>query len=115
MLNKIAGGSTITYAKSYATTLTTRINTGSYASVKASWLTGINLANPQSTAMVWAGDANAYVCSNALAPGLTYLESTDLSGSYYTGNVDCLNLLMAKAGYRLAAWLNLIATGTIGL
>ncbi|KAL4861554.1 nuclease S1 [Aspergillus spectabilis] len=104
-----AGGSTATVAKSWASTLTTRITSGEYSSVAASWIAGLDITDPLSTAMVWAEDANAYVCSTVLEPGLEYLKSTDLSGEYYTTAQPVFEELIARAGYRLSAWLDLIA------
>lgn len=47
--------------------------------------------------------------------GVSPLETVDLAGDYYTGVVGVVEEQVAKAGYRLAAWLNLIATGSTGL
>jgi hypothetical protein len=115
MPEKRAGGSTITVAKSYATKLTTAIKTGAYASTASSWLTGIDINDPITTTMTWVQEANAYVCDTVLAKGLTYVEGTDLSGAYYTAALPVFEEQIARAGYRLAAWLNLIATGSTGL
>lgn len=35
-----------------------------------------------------------------LAKGIAYVESTDLSGSYYTTATPVVSLQMAKQGYR---------------
>jgi hypothetical protein len=115
IIETLAGGSTLAIAQTFATTLTTAIKTGTYSSVKASWLTGMTLSDPVKSSMVWATEANAYVCSNVLAKGLTYVEGTDLSGAYYTAAAPIAQIQIARAGYRLAAWLNLIATGSTGL
>lgn len=115
MPEKRAGGSTLAVAKTYATTLTTAIKTGAYASTKASWLTGMTLSDPQASALVWAAGANAHVCDSVLAKGLTYVEDTDLSGAYYTAALPVFEEQIARAGYRLAAWLNLVVTGSTGL
>src|SRR5580700_7879406 len=68
MPQKRAGGSTITYAKSYATKLTT----------------AININDPVTTTMTWVQEANAHVCDTVFSSGLSYVEDTDLSGAYYT-------------------------------
>lgn len=109
MLEADAGGSSLSTAKSFAATLTTRLQSGEYASQKASWLSGMNLSDPIGTAMGWASDANGYVCSTVLKPGLTYLKENDLSGEYYDDCKPVFEELLARAGYRLAAWLDLIA------
>lgn len=65
--------------------------------------------------MIWAKDSNAFVCTDVMPNGVSPLESGDLSGDYYDGVVDVVEEQIAKAGYRLAGWLNLIATGKVGL
>ena len=65
--------------------------------------------------MVWASDSNAYVCTAVMPNGVDATETVDLSGDYYTTVLPVVKLQFAKAGYRLAAWLNLIATGSTGL
>ncbi|KAH7395571.1 S1/P1 nuclease-like protein [Cadophora sp. MPI-SDFR-AT-0126] len=112
---KLVGGYSLADAKTWATNLTTAIKTGTYKSSSASWLTGMKLSDPVSSSMIWASDSNAYVCSAVMPKGVSPLESTDLSGTYYQGVVGIVELQVAKAGYRLAAWLNLIATGATGL
>ncbi|TVY39570.1 Nuclease S1 [Lachnellula subtilissima] len=112
---KYVGGYALSDAKSFAATLTTSIKTGSYESEKASWLDGIDLSDPVTSATSWASDANSYVCSTVMPNGISAVEKTDLSGAYYTKAIPIVELQIAKAGYRLAAWLDLIATGSTGL
>ena len=91
----------------------------------------MDISDAVSSSMVWAKDSNAYVCSTVMPNGVAATENVDLSGSYYTAALPVVQLQFAKAGYRsvtesiqmdakaniyrLAAWLNLIATGTTGL
>ncbi|PVH76445.1 S1/P1 nuclease [Cadophora sp. DSE1049] len=112
---KLIGGYSLAYAKTWATNLTTAIKTGTYKSASASWLTGMKLSDPVASSMIWASDSNAYVCSAVMPKGVSPLETVDLAGAYYEGVVGVVELQVAKAGYRLAAWLNLIATGVTGL
>lgn len=65
--------------------------------------------------MTWVQEANSFVCSTVLKDGVSYLEGTDLSGAYYDAALPVFEEQIARAGYRLAAWLNLIATGSTGL
>lgn len=104
-----AGGSSISTAQSFANSLITRLQSGDFSTQKASWVSGLNITDPVTTSMSWASDANAYVCSTALAPGLSYLENTDLAGDYYNQAQPVFEQLLARAGVRLAAWLDLIA------
>ncbi|RDW84805.1 putative nuclease S1-1 [Coleophoma cylindrospora] len=112
---KYVGGYALTDAKSWATTLTTAIKTGTYKSSAASWLKGMDITDAQASALVWASDANSYVCSTVLVDGVSAVEGVDLAGAYYTAALPIVKLQIAKSGYRLAAWLNLIATGSTGL
>jgi S1/P1 Nuclease len=100
MPEKYAGGSTIAVAKTFASTITTAIKTGKYESDKAGWLTGIDITDPVATAMVWASDANSFVCSTVMPNGVSAVESVDLGGAYYTAAIPIVEEQIAKAGYR---------------
>lgn len=104
-----AGGYWLSDAKAYADKLTDRIKTGQYKSNSSSWLDGMDLTDPVSSSMIWASDANSYVCSTVFAPGMAYINSTDLSGNYYNTSQPVFEELIARAGFRLAKWLDLIA------
>ena len=65
------------------------------------------------TTMTWASETNEYVCSDVLSAGVDAVEEGDLSGSYYQAHFDVARVQLARAGYRLGAWLNLIVTGKI--
>ncbi len=75
----------------------------------------IALDDPITTASEWATDANAYVCTTVIPNGVSAVKGNELDGAYYTATAPVVELLISKAGYRLAAWLNLIATGNTGL
>jgi hypothetical protein len=72
----------------------------------------MDVNDAQGSAMTWAEQANAYVCSDVLVDGVNAVESEDLDGSYYTAHVDVVRTQIARAGYRLGAWLNLVVTGS---
>lgn len=55
------------------------------------------------------------MCSTVLKGGVNAVSGKELDGSYYSTAIPVIELQIAKAGYRLAAWLNLIATGSPGL
>lgn len=105
----IAGGSTLSTAKSWAATLTTAINTGTYKSEAAGWVSGLSITDAETSALTWATESNADVCSTVLAKGISYVEDNDLSGAYTTTATPVVNLQIAKQGYRLAKWLDAIA------
>ena len=52
------------------------------------------------SATSWASEANAYVCSTVMPDGISAVEKTDLSGTYYTKAIPVVELQIAKAGYR---------------
>jgi S1/P1 Nuclease len=115
MLEKLVGSSKMTDAQTWANTIINAIDSGTYASSKASWLSTTTLSDPISSALSWSADANAFVCSNVLPQGVSAIENADLGGAYYDGNTAIFQEMIAKAGYRLAAWLNLINDGKTGL
>lgn len=115
MLTKYRGGSAESDAETWANALVTEINSGDYSSKKAGWISGMKLSDPQGSAMAWASDANQFVCSTALKGGDSAVEGTDLGGAYYQSAVPVFTQQIAKGGYRLAAWLNLIVTGKTGM
>jgi hypothetical protein len=71
-----------------------------------------NIQDPESCSMLWAAESNSYVCSYVLQPGISWLESNDLGGDYYNGAVPVVEGQISKAGVRLAAWVNALATGS---
>jgi S1/P1 Nuclease len=115
MLEQRAGGKTLAVSRRYASDLTAAIKTGTYSADAADWLAGVDINNPVNSTIGWASEANAFVCSTVLDQGLQYIEGTDLATDYYNAAVPVFELQLAKAGYRLAAWLNLVATGSTGL
>ncbi|KAF7715894.1 Uncharacterized protein PECH_005769 [Penicillium ucsense] len=108
MPQKLIGGSKLTDAQSWATTLIGEINSGSYKSQAASWIQGDTVSDPITSATRWASDANAYVCSVVMPNGAAALQTGDLYPDYYNSAIGTIELQIAKGGYRLANWLNLI-------
>lgn len=68
-----------------------------------------DIRTPQDCALVWAGEANKQVCAYVLKDDVEGVEDQDLSQDYYDGGVPIVEELIAKAGYRLGAWLNALA------
>ncbi|KAI0859855.1 nuclease S1 precursor [Xylaria cubensis] len=107
----ISGGSSMASAKTWASTLTTAINSGDYKSQASSWVSGLSVAtaaSQQATALQWASEANAYVCSTVLKGGLSTVQNQELSGAYTTAADPVVKLQIAKQGYRLAKYLDAI-------
>ncbi|KZT22670.1 nuclease Le1 [Neolentinus lepideus HHB14362 ss-1] len=128
----------------YVAALVARIKSGAYKSLTSDWLSCTSTTEPVSKRglvreasiardiarllsetsvkraaitplecpLVWAREANAYDCSTVF----NYTSNTDLcTGSYYKSAVPVIDLQLAKQGYRLAAWLNVIFDGETGL
>jgi hypothetical protein len=69
-----------------------------------------DLADPNRCGIEWATESNALVCKYVLAPGLSWVKENDLGrGEYYEGAAPVVELQIARAGVRLAAWVNAIA------
>ncbi|GAW15468.1 hypothetical protein ANO14919_048790 [Xylariales sp. No.14919] len=109
---KMLGGNrrkTYDNAFRWATDLTDEIKSGKYLTESASWIDGLLLDDPIATSMVWANESNAYVCSHVFPEGPAAIVGQELAGEYFEKAAPVTELQVAKAGYRLAAWLDLIA------
>ncbi|KAF2637735.1 hypothetical protein P280DRAFT_492149 [Massarina eburnea CBS 473.64] len=115
MAEKLIGGYSLSDAEEWSTSLVADIKTGKYATQTSTWLSGININDSISSAVVWATDANSYVCTTVLPEGEDAVQGQELQGAYYDAAIPVVQVQVAKAGYRLAAWLNLIVTGSTGL
>ncbi|EPS30987.1 Nuclease PA3 [Penicillium oxalicum] len=113
MPQKLIGGSTLADAKSWATSLVGEIDSGSYQSQAPSWIKGDTVTDPIASATRWASDANAYVCSVVMPNGAAALQTGDLYPTYYNSAIGTIELQIAKGGYRLANWLNMIYSNEI--
>ncbi|KAK7958301.1 nuclease S1 [Apiospora saccharicola] len=106
----VSGGSSLGSARSWATSLATAIKSGIYRSQAADWVNDLSLTDAQNTTLGWATESNAYVCSTVLEGGVSAVEDQDLSGDYTTTAQPIVSLQIAKQGYRLAKWLDAIAS-----
>jgi hypothetical protein len=97
---KLVGGYSLEDAQRWASDLTRAILSGAYKSQAAIWLEGMNLDDPVSTTMIWATEANKFVCSTVMPNGAAALEGQELDGDYYDSAVPVVQLQVAKAGYR---------------
>lgn len=80
-----------------------------YEGMQISGFEEIDVLDPKSFLMAWAGEANAWVCSYILAEGRSNIEGKELSGAYFEGAVPIVDGLVAKSGRRLALWINAMA------
>ncbi|KAK3314447.1 nuclease S1 [Apodospora peruviana] len=114
-ITKMTGGKDLATAKTFSEMLLTRIKGhGVYAAQARKWFRG-SLKDTKAAAMGWATETNDLVCSHVLPQGPIAIEGKELNGTYYQEAVPVLEEQMAKAGWRLAAWLDLIATGSTPL
>ncbi|KAJ9195947.1 hypothetical protein DTO166G4_6286 [Paecilomyces variotii] len=113
MPETLIGGSSLSDAKTWADQLIKEIDSGDYASQKASWIDGDDVKDAQTTATRWASDGNSHVCTVVMPNGAAALEKGDLYPTYYNSAISTIELQIAKGGYRLANWLNMVYTSEI--
>jgi hypothetical protein len=93
---KLNGGEEESDAAAWSKNLTLAIKDGIFSSVKASWLFEMTLNDTTESALVWARDANAHVCTTVLPEGVEAVEGTDLGNAYFASAVDAVELQIAR-------------------
>ncbi|KAK5053991.1 hypothetical protein LTR84_001953 [Exophiala bonariae] len=111
IVEQLAAGAS---AEAFAKNLTVSIKAGEFDWDSTTWVKGASLNMTLATVMTWAREANGYVCTEVLKGGVDAVEEGDLSGKYYGAHFDVARVQLARAGFRLGAWLNLIVTGKMG-
>uniref|UniRef100_L2FTF8 Nuclease s1 n=1 Tax=Colletotrichum fructicola (strain Nara gc5) TaxID=1213859 RepID=L2FTF8_COLFN len=96
-------------AKRWADELADEIKTGKFAAQKADWLETLDFNDVKATALAWAGEGNAFVCTHVFPEGPRAIAGQELGGEYFQKAAPVIELQVAKAGVRMAAWLDLIA------
>ncbi|OQO01127.1 hypothetical protein B0A48_13370 [Cryoendolithus antarcticus] len=110
---KFVGGYSLADAKEWAANLTMEIQKGKYKKQAKSWFTkDSTISDPVASAMIWARDGNAYVCSEVIPDGVPAVQGMELSGAYYADTIDTVEMQIAKGGYRLANWLDQLAAAS---
>jgi len=117
----------MTVSKQFSEQLLASVQSGgTYAQDVSSWVSAWNINSPSSPysilntveaiATTFAQESNEYVCQYALSDpnGPNAYNGEEIGGTYSTGAVPIVELQLAKAGVRLAAWLNLIFAGETG-
>jgi hypothetical protein len=97
---KLIGGYSLADAHNWANALTTAIKSGVYESLAESWLEGVDVRDPITTALAWANEANAFVCTTVMPEGVEGMQGKELGGEYYENGVPVVQLQVARAGYR---------------
>ncbi|ROW13719.1 hypothetical protein VPNG_04604 [Cytospora leucostoma] len=95
-------------AKEWAGNITRRIRNGDFKAGSKKWLDGVDFHDQIATALGWAREGNAYVCSHVLPEGPDAIVGQELGGEYFEKAAPVIELQVARAGFRLAAWLDLI-------
>lgn len=111
---QLIGGYGLPFASAWAANLTLAITENEYKTMAPSWLEGMDLADPITTALHWAEETNMLVCTTVLPLGVEGVQDQELGEEYYEGAVEVVKLQVARAGFRLAKWLDLIAENQVG-
>lgn len=80
--------------------MTDSIKNGAYSYIAESWLNGVDLSDPITTALSWAEESNRLVCTTVLPIGVAGVQNQELGGDYYEAAIPVIQLQIAKAGYR---------------
>ncbi|KAH7037410.1 putative nuclease S1 precursor [Microdochium trichocladiopsis] len=95
-------------ASLWADSLVKDIRTGKFAAARDEWLAGLDVEDPIGSSMIWANQSNAYVCSHVLPEGPAAIVGKELGGAYFDEAGPVIEVSVARAGVRLAAWLDSI-------
>ncbi|KAH8646430.1 putative nuclease S1 precursor [Ilyonectria robusta] len=96
-------------AQKWANQLAIEITDGKFTADKETWLKDFDLNKPNGTAMAWSREANALVCTHVLPQGPQVIVGKELSGDYFSKAGPIVEKQVARAGFRMAAWLDSIA------
>lgn len=99
MPEKIAGGRRTKNAQGWAANLMAATKTGVFAADVGSWTAGDSVQDATATALKWARDANALVCSAVMPEGQDGVKGAELGGKYYEENAAVVEMQVAKGGF----------------
>ncbi|KAI5464496.1 phospholipase C/P1 nuclease domain-containing protein [Mariannaea sp. PMI_226] len=102
-------GNPLILAEKWSNDLAKAIAEGKYEGEKDSWLEGLNFDDVINTALSWSRETNALVCQYVLPEGPVAIAEQELGGEYYEKAAPVVERQVARAGYRMAAWLDQIA------
>ncbi|KAG5979984.1 hypothetical protein E4U55_004514 [Claviceps digitariae] len=98
-------------AEKWAKQLADEIEHGKFAAQREAWLKDLNFQDAIETAMAWSRETNAFVCTHVLPQGAAAIENQELGGDYFKKAGPVIELQVARAGLRMAAWLDKIVEG----
>ncbi|KAH7157462.1 phospholipase C/P1 nuclease domain-containing protein [Dactylonectria estremocensis] len=101
-------GAPLAIAEKWSATLAIAISDGKFAAEKESWLKDLNLDDPINSALAWSRETNALVCKYVFPEGPHAIEGKELGGEYAEKAGPVIEKQVARAGYRMAAWLDRI-------
>ena len=95
----------------YVDYLVESLTTGQFKENAASWIANTDLTSKtpsgnSKTVVQWGMDSEKLNCEVVWGP-VDDNQSQDISGDYYKSLAPIIDMQLAKAGYRLANWLNL--------
>lgn len=99
-------------ALEWAQELAGEISNGKFAAERDSWLKDFDPSDSFKTVMTWSNEANDHVCDNVFIDNYepSQIEGKELSKKdYYNQASSIVEKQIARAGYRMAAWLDEIA------
>ncbi|PFH59435.1 hypothetical protein XA68_12312 [Ophiocordyceps unilateralis] len=96
-------------AEKWANQLVLAITDGKFSDERKAWLDHLDFSDPIETAMAWSREANAFVCTHVLPDGVEGVRDRELGGRYFDKAGPVIERQVARAGYRMAAWLDAIA------
>ncbi|KAF7795571.1 hypothetical protein EIP86_006733 [Pleurotus ostreatoroseus] len=130
-------------SEQYAADLIVEITSGQFSSLTSEWLACVNttepffnkredmssierdignilaardsgIITPLECPLIWARESNAFDCSTVF--NFEPEEDPELcEGTYFTNAIPVIDLQLAKQGFRLAAWLNVLFDGAPNL
>lgn len=95
-------------AEKWANQLALEITDGRFSRESKAWLDSLDFSDPVKTAMTWSSEANAFVCTHVLPEGVDGVRDRELGGRYFEAAGPVVERQVARAGYRMAAWLDAI-------
>lgn len=101
-------GDPLAIAERWSGDLAKHIAEGKFEAEKEGWLKDLNFKDPINTALAWSRETNSLVCKYVLPEGPVAIAEQELGGEYYEKAAPMVERQVARAGYRMAAWLDQI-------
>lgn len=89
---------------SFSKDLLAMIHNGTFTATEvAAWTACVDPSTPETCALEWARDANAWICDYVLK---SVVQGTEVNGTYFEGAKRVIQGQIAKGGVRLGHYLN---------